>query len=56
MDELIEKLKEAQSIEMENGFQNGELWNDLQDMIYLIENPKTETISEGVSKSHESNY
>lgn len=56
MNAVILKLREAQTIEMAEGFKNGNLWNDLEDMIYSIENPKNETVSEGVSKSHNSNY
>ena len=56
MNAVILKLREAQTIEMAEGFKNGELWNNLEDMIYLIEHPKVETVSEGFSKSHEANY
>ena len=39
----IDKLREIQNEEVLNGFVNGNLWNDLQDMIYKIENPEFET-------------
>ena len=35
----IQKLKEIQNEEIKNGFANGKLWNDLQDLIYGLENP-----------------
>jgi hypothetical protein len=34
----IETLRNLQVIEMENGFPNGQLYNDLEDMIYKLEN------------------
>jgi len=40
----INKLREIQNEEVANGFVNGNLWNDLEDMIYKIENPEIETI------------
>jgi len=40
----IAKLREIQNEEINNGFENGNLWNDLQDLIYKIENPEVETI------------
>lgn len=39
----INKLREIQNEEVFNGFINGNLWNDLEDMIYKIENPEVET-------------
>jgi len=40
----IIKLREIQNEEVLNGFKNGNLWNDLEDMIYKLENPEVETI------------
>jgi len=40
----IIKLKEIQNEEVLNGFKNGNLWNDLEDMIYRLQNPDLETI------------
>jgi len=40
----ISKLREIQNEEVANGFVNGNLWNDLEDLIYKIENPEAETI------------
>lgn len=34
----IQKLKEIQNEEINNGFVNGNLWNDLEDLIYGLEN------------------
>lgn len=42
----IEKLREIQNEEVNNGFANGELWNDLQDLIYKLENPSSQLESE----------
>jgi hypothetical protein len=42
MTTLIETLKNAQQVEMENGFQNGNLWNDLEDLINKIEKEEKE--------------
>ena len=52
----IEKLREIQNEEVANGFVNGNLWNDLEDMIYKIENPEVETIEGDFSKESVSNY
>ena len=38
---VIEKLREIQNEEVNNGFVNGSLWNDLEDLIYGLENPKS---------------
>ena len=35
----IETLKKLQAEEINNGFINGSLWNDLEDAINNIENP-----------------
>jgi hypothetical protein len=35
----IQKLREIQNEEINNGFVNGNLWNDLEDLIYGLENP-----------------
>lgn len=43
MKNLIDTLRTAQQVEAENGFVNGNLWNDLEDMIYKINNPEAET-------------
>lgn len=40
----IDKLREIQNEEINNGFANGTLWNDLEDIIYKLENPEIETI------------
>lgn len=37
----IEKLREIQNEEVKNGFINGDLWNDLEDLIYGLENPQS---------------
>lgn len=37
----IEKLREIQNEEINNGFANGSLWNDLEDLIYGLENPQS---------------
>lgn len=37
----IEKLREIQNEEIANGFVNGDLWNDLEDIIYGLENPQS---------------
>jgi len=42
MTTLIETLKNAQQVEMENGFQNGNLWNDLEDLINKIQKKEKE--------------
>lgn len=34
--ELINQMLKAQELEVQNNFANGNLWNDLEDMIYLI--------------------
>jgi hypothetical protein len=43
----IETLKNLQHQEVENGFVNGTLYNDLEDLIYGLENPqsKLESVS-----------
>ena len=40
----INKLREIQTEEVANGFINGNLYNDLEDLIYKLENPEVETI------------
>jgi hypothetical protein len=35
--EKVSTLQEQQKEEHANGFQNGELWNDLQDKIYCLQ-------------------
>jgi len=35
----IQTLRDLQAKEIENGFANGELYNELQDLIYKLENP-----------------
>lgn len=52
----INKLREIQNEEIANGFVNGNLWNDLEDMIYKIENPEVETIQGDFNKESVSNY
>ncbi len=52
----INKLREIQNEEVANGFINGNLWNDLEDIIYKIENPKAETVEGDFSKESVSNY
>jgi len=42
MTTLIETLKNAQQVEMDNGFQNGNLWNDLEDLINKIQKEEKE--------------
>ena len=37
----IEKLREIQNEEVNNGFVNGNLWNDLEDLIYGLENSES---------------
>ena len=37
----IQKLREIQNEEINNGFVNGNLWNDLEDLIYGLENPNS---------------
>ena len=37
MKAIIENLKNIQAIELENGFSNGELYNDCEDMISKLE-------------------
>lgn len=37
----IEKLREIQNEEVNNGFVNGSLWNYLEDLIYGLENPQS---------------
>ena len=32
----LEKLEKLQNEELQNGFQNGDLWNDLEDIIYKM--------------------
>ncbi len=44
MNTIINKLREIQNEEIANGFLNGSLWNDLEDLIYQIQNPQVETI------------
>lgn len=48
MTQAINKLKEIQLEEMANGFLNGELYNDLEDLIYRLENPSSKLESESV--------
>ena len=43
MKTLIETLRTAQEQESKNGFKNGNLWNDLEDIIYNIQNPSVDT-------------
>lgn len=37
----IETLRKLQKQEIENGFANGSLYNDLEDLIYGLENPQS---------------
>ena len=37
----VAKLREIQNEEVNNGFVNGSLWNDLEDLIYGLENPSS---------------
>ena len=50
----IEKLREIQKEEVNNGFANGSLWNDLEDLIYGLENPssKLETLQSDMYESN----
>ena len=50
----IEKLREIQKDEENNGFENGGLWNDLEDLIYGLENPssKLETVQSDMYESN----
>ena len=50
----IEKLREIQNEEVNNGFANGGLWNDLEDLIYGLENPssKLETVQSDMYESN----
>ena len=50
----IEKLREIQNEEVNNGFANGSLWNDLEDLIYGLENPssKLETVQSDMYESN----
>ena len=50
----IEKLREIQNEEANNGFANGSLWNDLEDLIYGLENPssKLETVQSDMYESN----
>jgi len=36
--ETIQTLRNLQNAELQNGFVNGQLYNDLEDMIYKLEN------------------
>ena len=45
MTTLVNTLRKAQELELANGFVNGNLWNELEDMIYSIENPKVDAES-----------
>ncbi len=35
--EVINQMLNAQQFEVENNFPNGNLWNDLEDMIYFLQ-------------------
>ena len=50
----IEKLREIQNEEVNNGFANGSLWNDLEDLIYGLESPssKLETVQSDMYESN----
>ena len=50
----IEKLREIQNEEVNNGFANGGLWNDLEDLIYGLGNPssKLETVQSDMYESN----
>ena len=37
----VAKLREIQNEEINNGFVNGNLWNDLEDLIYGLEHPQS---------------
>jgi len=37
----IETLRQLQQEEISNGFLNGNLYNDLEDLIYGLENPQS---------------
>jgi len=50
----IEKLREIQNEEINNGFANGNLWNDLEDLIFGLENP-TSKIESVIGDMFESN-
>ncbi len=50
----IQKLKEIQNEEINNGFANGSLWNDLEDLIFGLENP-TSKIESVIGDMFESN-
>jgi hypothetical protein len=53
---VVSKLREVQNEEVANGFINGSLWNDLEDLIYKIENPEVETVEGDFNKESVSNY
>ena len=40
----IHNLKAMQALEMENNFPNGQLYNELQDLIWKLENNRLEEI------------
>lgn len=42
----INKLREIQNEEVNNGFLNGNLWNELEDIIYGLENPDSKLETE----------
>jgi hypothetical protein len=50
----IQKLREIQNEEINNGFVNGNLWNDLEDLIFGLENP-TSKIESVIGDMFESN-
>lgn len=54
----IEKLRQLQNEEVNNGFLNGQLWNDLEDIIQRLENPSLniESIQGDFDKCSNSNY
>ena len=37
----IETVRKLQQEEIENGFKNGELYNELEDLIYSLNNPQS---------------
>ena len=53
----IEKLRAIQEEELNNNFPNGDLWNELESLIWKIENPQSEVESGDFNeKSSTSHY
>lgn len=52
----IQKLREIQNDEVSNGFKNGQLWNDIEDMIWKLENPHLLMETENVGDYKEASW